>query len=125
MCCEDWVRRKFTWMSCIKKTSKVSRCILFPEDGIRSVDFFEAQGRGIELLMQRSLFAQDNYRHMNDSSDTWLTIGESFSTCEFSFKKDKVVSITGLVKWKQETPDSPHIGRVSEYIQGQPSSSDI
>jgi len=38
ICGEDWVRRQFTWRSCITKESKSTRSILFPEDSIRSTN---------------------------------------------------------------------------------------
>ncbi|KAK3302752.1 heterokaryon incompatibility protein-domain-containing protein [Chaetomium strumarium] len=114
ICGEDWVRRQFTWRSCIKKRSKSSRSILFPEDSIRDFEGgyanYATSGRAAELLMQRALFAQRNYRHLSDSSDTWLTIAESFNRCNFTYQTDRLVAIAGLVKRKQSTPGSQYAG---------------
>ena len=105
ICGEDWVRRQFSWKSCITKESKLSRSMLFPEDSIGSADLstlFESSA-GTRLAMQRSAFGQYNYRHMTDPRYSWLKIAEIFSGCEFSYKTDKVIAIAGLVKRKQMT----------------------
>lgn len=130
ICGEDWVRRQFTWLSCVKKRSRSSRSMLFPEDSIRG---FESNftkrptsGRAAELLMQRNLFAQTNYRHASDSADSWLTIAKSYNGCNFTHTTDKLVAIAGLVKRKKTTPGSQYAGSVSgsQFLRLTPSLTD-
>lgn len=115
ICGEDFARKQFTWLSCVKKASKSSRSLLFPEDSIVQLDIGDCpeNSRAKELWLQRGMFGQGNYRHMTDSSHSWLKIAESFSQCNFTYMTDKVVAIAGLVKRKQVTKDSSYFGSVS------------
>ena len=105
ICGEDWVRRQFTWQSCIEKKSELLRNILFPEDSIRSTNLSDLGSRATQLSLQRAAFGQDNYRHMTDSRYSWLKIAEIYIRCRFSYQTDKAVAMAGLLKRKQKTEE--------------------
>ncbi|KAH7412357.1 heterokaryon incompatibility protein-domain-containing protein [Phaeosphaeria sp. MPI-PUGE-AT-0046c] len=111
ICGEDWVRKQFTWLSCVNKDSKLSRSMLFREDSFRSVEHVRrGEPEFAKLSASRSLFGQQNYRHQADTRHSWLRIAESFSRCKFTYNTDKIVAISGLVRRKQNISSSPYVG---------------
>lgn len=101
ICGEDWVRRYFTWMSCIRKESGHAQVNLFPErSSVRG-----GMLGGSKLQMQRGLYWKPESQHIRRP---WHNISESFSKCQLSFDTDRLAAIAGLVQRKCMDPASVH-----------------
>jgi hypothetical protein len=108
ICGEDWVRRHFTWMSCIEKTSRSARSNLFPEEKILPKAMKSFVHGSEDPWLIRSFSAQGSYRHMASGCNSWLEIARNFSSCRLAYPKDKLISMAGLIKRKQTNPESQY-----------------
>ncbi|KAI0455754.1 HET-domain-containing protein [Xylaria acuta] len=97
ICGEDWIRRHFTWLSCIDKISNYAQSILFPEQSVND----ERPNRSPEFEMAQ--YPQEVY-HI--ARDPWLNIVETYSRCHLSYQTDRLAAITGLVNAKQRGSNS-------------------
>jgi hypothetical protein len=104
LCGEDWVRRYFTWRSCIDKSSVQTPINLFPERGFS----YDASMRDSEKPEERNstMWIRSMYRSSETHlvPDPWLRICEKYSRCDLSFKFDRLAAFAGLVKkWPSST----------------------
>ena len=104
LCGEDWVRRYFTWRSCIDKSSVQTPINLFPERGLSydtsMLDSEKPEERNSTMWI-RSMY-RSSRSHL--VSDPWLRVCEKYSRCNLSVKSDKLAAFAGLVKkWPSST----------------------
>ena len=94
ICGEDWVRRYFTWMSCIDKSSVLSPINLFPARSF-TTDHRNSDFDFDRLWWMRSLYCASETHHV---PDPWLRICEKYSRCSLSVATDRLAAFAGLVK---------------------------
>ncbi|KAL9111741.1 MAG: hypothetical protein Q9227_003800 [Pyrenula ochraceoflavens] len=85
ICGEDWVRRHFTWLSCIDKLSQNS-----------PIDLFSRRQEIPDEI--ESYFPKEEYHIV---PHPWLKIPEIFSRCHLTYQTDRLTAVAGLVHRKQ------------------------
>ncbi|KAH8662383.1 hypothetical protein BX600DRAFT_466300 [Xylariales sp. PMI_506] len=95
LCGDDWVRRYFSWMSCIHKKSNRTRIDLFPER-----DFNPSEETGNGNLTSGNwntwrVFHQKPDEHYLVSP--WRTVSAIYSSCELTHETDRLTAISGLI----------------------------
>ncbi|KAJ4397061.1 hypothetical protein N0V93_001285 [Gnomoniopsis smithogilvyi] len=107
ICGEDWVRRYFTWMSCIRKESSHAQVNLFPErSSVLSGQFTSPQDDDFGPQVLRGMYWKPESQYIRRP---WHNISESFSKCQLSFDTDRLAAIAGLVHRKCMDPKSVHV----------------
>lgn len=85
ICGEDWVRRHFTWLSCIDKLSQNSPIDLFT----RRHD----SRKKTEVSLPKEEYHIVSY--------PWLKVPEIFSRCQLTYQTDRLAAMAGLIHRKQ------------------------
>ncbi len=98
ICGEDWIRRFFTWMSCIHKHSEFAQIELFPERNFCAPDNLTKNIEEHNVWFQRSMYQKTESQGV---VDPWLRICETFNDCEMTHQTDRLAAMAGLVQRKQ------------------------
>lgn len=85
--------------------------------GIASWDScIDRSGAGRQRMMQIPSRSYASYFNPTDCSDSWLRIAELYSSCQITYAKDRLITISGLMKDRQVRGRYPYLG--TKYYLG-------